>query len=72
MYEDVASPEPRCVDEVVDLSDELEEILDGSPYLRVSALDDTGIQELRMEVLRMLGEVRVVLDAISASPNVRP
>ncbi|CAB9503997.1 Nucleolar GTP-binding protein 1 [Seminavis robusta] len=52
--------------------EELEEIMDGSPYLRVSALDDTGIEELRMEVLRMLGEVRVVLDAISASPNVRP
>ena len=51
--------------------EELEEVLDGSPYLRVSALDGTGISELRTEVLRMLGEVRVVLDAISAHPGVR-
>ena len=46
--------------------EKLEEILDGAPYLRVSALDGTGIDELRTEVLRMLGEVRVVLDAIAA------
>lgn len=47
--------------------EELEEILEGAPYLKVSALDGTGIDELRTEVLRMLGEVRVVLDAISAA-----
>ena len=47
--------------------EKLEEILDGAPYLRVSALDGTGIDELRTEVLRMLGEVRVVLDAIAAA-----
>jgi ribosome-interacting GTPase 1 len=59
--------------EVVEGSiEELEEILDGSSYLMVSCVDGTGIQELRTEVLRMLGEVRVVLDAISARPNDRP
>lgn len=59
--------------EVVDGSlEELEEILDGAPYLRVSALDGTGIDGLRTEVLRMLGEVRLVLDAISTDPNMRP
>lgn len=52
--------------------EELEEILDGAPYLRVSAVDGTGIDALRTEVLRMLGEVRVVLDAISADTNMRP
>lgn len=51
--------------------EELEELLDGAPYLRVSCLDGTGIDELRTEVLRMLGEVRVVLDAISADRNLR-
>jgi len=59
--------------DVVDGSiEELEEILNGGPYLRVSALDGTGIDELRTEVLRMLGEVRLVLDAIAGDPNMRP
>lgn len=59
--------------EVVDGAiEELEEILDGAPYLKVSALTGIGIDELRTEVLRMLGEVRVVLDAISADQNARP
>ena len=52
--------------------EELEDILDGAPYLKVSCLDGTGLDELRTEVLRMLGEVRVVLDAISTDPNMRP
>lgn len=52
--------------------EELKDILDGAPYLKVSALNGTGIDELRTEVLRMLGEVRVVLDAISADQNTRP
>lgn len=52
--------------------EELEELLDGAPYLRVSCLDGTGVDELRTEVLRMLGEVRVVLDAISGDSTVRP
>ena len=52
--------------------EELEDILEGAPYLKVSCLDGTGLDELRKEVLRMLGEVRVVLDAISTDPNMRP
>jgi nucleolar GTP-binding protein len=49
----------------------LEEILtndDGTkiPYIKLSIHDGTGVQELRTEILRMLGEVRVVLDAMSA------
>jgi nucleolar GTP-binding protein len=46
--------------------DELEEILDGTPYIKLSIHEGQGIDELRTEVLRMLGEVRVVLDAMSA------
>ncbi|KAL3915078.1 MAG: hypothetical protein SGILL_005813, partial [Bacillariaceae sp.] len=46
--------------------DELEEILDGAPYIELSIHDGVGIDELRTEVLRMLGEVRVVLDAMAA------
>ncbi len=45
--------------------EELEEILDGEPYLKLSIHDDIGVDELRTEVLRMLGEVRVVLDAMA-------
>lgn len=46
--------------------EELEEILDGDPYLKLSIHEDVGVDELRTEVLRMLGEVRVVLDAMAA------
>lgn len=46
--------------------EELENILDGTPYIRLSIHDGQGIDELRTEVLRMLGEVRVVLDAMAA------
>jgi nucleolar GTP-binding protein len=61
-------------DEFVEGSlEELEDILEGAPYFKVSALDGTGIDELRTDVLRMLGEVRVVLDAIAAGEqNARP
>ena len=45
---------------------ELEEILDGDPYIKLSIHDGTGVDELRKETLRMLSEVRVVLDAMSA------
>ncbi|KAL3907895.1 MAG: hypothetical protein SGILL_008687 [Bacillariaceae sp.] len=52
---------------VVDGSiEELEEILDGASYINLSIHDGVGIDELRTEVLRMLGEVRVVLDAMAA------
>lgn len=46
--------------------EELEEILDGTHYLDVSIKESTGVDELRDEVMRMLGEVRVVLDAMAA------
>ncbi len=46
--------------------EELEEILDGTHYLDVSIKEGTGVDELRDEVMRMLGEVRVVLDAMAA------
>lgn len=46
--------------------EELEEILDGTPYIKLSIQEGAGIDELRTEVLRMLGEVRVVLDAMAA------
>jgi len=53
--------------EIVDgAEEELKEILDGTPYIRLSIHEGQGIDELRQEVLRMLGEVRVVLDAMSA------
>lgn len=43
----------------------LEEILDGTPYIKLSIQEEVGISELRTEVLRMLGDVRVVLDAMA-------
>lgn len=45
--------------------EELEEILCGTPYVKLSIQEGFGIDELRTEVLRMLGEVRVVLDAMA-------
>ena len=52
----------------------LHEVLDGTPYLELSIQDGTGVNELRDEVMRMLGEVRVVLDAMAAvdSRSARP
>jgi len=52
----------------------LEEVLDGAPYIELSIQDDIGVDELRDEVMRMLGEVRVVLDAMAAvdSRSARP
>jgi ribosome-interacting GTPase 1 len=44
----------------------LEEILDGDPYIKLSIHEGVGVDQLRTEVLRMLGEVRVVLDAMAA------
>jgi len=46
--------------------EQLEEILDGEPYLLLSIKEGKGVDELRDEVMRMLGEVRVVLDAMAA------
>jgi nucleolar GTP-binding protein len=48
------------------LSELEDDILDGAPYIKLSIKEGTGIDELRAEVLRMLGEVRVVLDAMAA------
>ena len=44
----------------------LEEILDGAPYIELSIHEDIGVDELRAETLRMLGEVKLVLDAMAA------
>jgi ribosome-interacting GTPase 1 len=46
--------------------EELEAIIDGEPYIKLSIHEDIGVNELRSEVLRMLGEVRIVLDAMAA------
>ncbi len=46
--------------------EELEQILDGAPYIELSIKEGTGVDQLRDEVMRMLGEVRVVLDAMAA------
>ena len=50
---------------------ELEEILrdeEGNPipYIKLSIHQNIGLSELKREILRMLGEVRVVLDAMAA------
>ena len=49
--------------------EQLEEVLDGAPYIELSIKEGTGVDELRDEVMRMLGEVRVVLDAMAAVDN---
>ena len=46
--------------------EELEKILDGQPCIHLSIHEGKGVTELRREVLRMLGEVRIVLDAMEA------
>jgi nucleolar GTP-binding protein len=47
--------------------DELREILGDAPLIRLSIHQGTGVDELRTQILRMLGEVRLVLDAMSAA-----
>lgn len=51
--------------------EELDELLadneNNYPYIKLSIHEDIGVDELRMQVLRMLGEVRVVLDAMGGS-----
>jgi len=45
----------------------LHEVLeDDTKYLEVSVRDEIGVQDLRDEVMNMLGEVRMVLDAMAA------
>lgn len=46
--------------------EQLEEILDGAPYIQLSIHKETGVDKLRTETLRMLGEVKLVLDAMVA------
>jgi len=52
----------------------LKEIVSDQPYLRLSIQEGLGVEELKEEVMRMLGEVRVVLDAMAAvdERSVRP
>ena len=46
--------------------EELEEILGPeTQYIKLSIHENMGIDQIRQEVLRMLGEVRLVLDAMS-------
>ena len=52
--------------------EQLEEILDGTPYIMLSIHDGTGVDELRAETLRMLGEVKLVLDAMAAVEQPKP
>jgi nucleolar GTP-binding protein len=51
--------------------EELDELLSDNennhPYIRLSIHENVGVDELRTQVLRMLGEVRVVLDAMGGS-----
>jgi len=51
--------------------DELEDILDGAPYILLSIHEQIGVKELQAEVLRMLGQVRLVLDALAATESQR-
>jgi nucleolar GTP-binding protein len=46
--------------------EELEDILDGAPYIQLSIHENIGVAELRTSVLRMLEEVKLVLDAMAA------
>ena len=39
---------------------------DGNYFIELSIKEGQGVEELRQEVMRMLGEVRVVLDAMAA------
>jgi nucleolar GTP-binding protein len=47
--------------------EELRHILGDTPFIKLSIHEGTGVEELRTQILRMLGEVRLVLDAMSAA-----
>ena len=54
--------------------EEYEKILDGAPYIQLSIHEGQGVDELQTEGVRMLGQVRVVLDvmalqSVSATPR---
>ena len=46
--------------------EELDGIMDGDQYIKLSIHEGVGVDELRTEVLKILGEVRVVLDAMAS------
>ena len=46
--------------------EELEEITGSDNYVKLSVQQNIGVTELKGHVLRVLGEVRVVLDAMAA------
>ena len=56
--------------------DQLDELIadneNNYPYIKLSIHEDVGVDELRTQVLRMLGEVRVVLDAMGGSAAAAP
>lgn len=54
-----------------DSLEQLEEIQNGEKYVKLSIHEGVGVDELKLEVLRMLGEVRVVLDAMAALDDSR-
>jgi len=45
--------------------------LNGAHHIKVSSRTGEGLEELRSEVVRMLSEVRVVLDVLSEQQRVR-
>ncbi|GKY99965.1 hypothetical protein MPSEU_000950100 [Mayamaea pseudoterrestris] len=49
-----------------------EEILNGAPYIQLSIHEGQGVDALQLEVVRMLGEVRVVLNAMSLQSGSDP
>ena len=46
---------------------EYEEILNGAPYILLSIPEGQGVEPLCKDIVRMLGKVRVVLDAMAAN-----
>lgn len=46
------------------IREQFEDVLQGSPYIEVSCLQGTGVKELTLEMTKLLGDVRVVLDVL--------
>ena len=46
--------------------EQLEQVIGSDQYIKVSLQENIGVDELKEQVLRVLGEVRVVLDAMAA------
>ena len=49
------------------IHEELLKVLDGAPFIELSIHEGTGVEELKERVVEMLGEVRIVLDAMAAA-----